>query len=60
MAAQTDRAGATSAAAPTASSDNSAVVHEKPKRAHPRSKPRSEHADLGMANVPGAEQAPWA
>jgi hypothetical protein len=56
MAAQTDRAGATAAAAPAASSDNSAVVHEKPKRAHPRSKPISEHADFGIANVAGAEQ----
>ena len=56
VAAQIDRAGATAAPAPEASSDNSAVVHEKPEQAHPRSKPISEHADLGMANVAGAEQ----
>jgi len=56
VAAQTDRARATAAPAPAASSDNNAVVRERPEQAHPRSKPISEHAVLGMAKVAGVEQ----
>ena len=57
-AARTNRTGATAAAAPQASLNASEIVHDKPQRAHSRSKPTAERAALATAAASGGEQPP--
>ena len=57
-AARTNRTRATAAAAPQASLNASEMVHDKPQRAHSRSKPTAERAALATAAASGGEQPP--
>ena len=57
-AARTNRARAIAAAAPQASLNASEMVHDKPQRAHSRSKPAAERASLATAAASGGEQPP--
>ena len=57
-AARTNRTRATAAAAPQASLNASEMVHDKPQRAHSRSKPTAERTALATAAASGGEQPP--